>query len=107
MNNLDVLIKVVEDGFNLDCLFKDIVPDIDGMDSDILNSKLSSVISSRLIIFIKLLDLIARKGDKMHWHEMDVALTILSSILEENGLVGANSFVKKVMVDAIRSRDDI
>lgn len=82
-----------EDGeFSIKACFPGIVPVTEQTErsrAEHLHQNVCNSMSSRLHIFSNILNLVARKGDLVHWQELDVCLTALAALLEERGLDGA------------------
>jgi len=80
-----------EDGFELWGVYYNALPVVDELfkAAQLLNPKISDVLSKRFRIFGRLMDLIVRQENLGPWKQVDLALTALALNLEEEGVNGA------------------
>lgn len=92
MIDKDVTVEINEEEFELQVTFRDIAPLTEDTSEELAQSilvNMSRVMSSRVTAYMRLLDLIARRGTDEHWRELDVCITTMAALLEETGLDGA------------------
>ncbi len=103
MVNKDVDIEISEATFTLKATFRNIAPLTDDSCEELetsVRANMSRVMGSRTAVFMRLLDLIARRGTETHWRELDVCMTTMAALLEEAGLDGA---LKSIILEITQS----
>lgn len=106
--DIDVSVNDENGEFSVRAQFPDIVPVTEEMTemeperAQKIYSNLNSSISTRVGVFFRVLNLIARTGTIDHWKELDVCVTSLIMLLEEKGLDGAIECIKPAIERATR-----
>ena len=109
MNNKDAQISIRDDNFDANMTFFDIVPVTDDTEAAYavqLKANVERIMSSRTRVYMRLLNLIARRGTDAHWKELDVCLTTMAAILEETGLDGAIECLTQEITQSPSSSDE-